>query len=81
MLEDGKHHQCWRMCSVRACGEVNPSRWVSWVLHRYFYLTIGKVFEPAVCRLLERTTQEKAKRCVLYDVRVDFEHYVSNLQG
>lgn len=78
---DRDHFDSWCMSSVRAGGKENPLRQISWVAYRYFYLATRHILDATESGLLEGATQEKAERCMLDDMYMDFDHDVTNLQG
>jgi len=49
-------------------------------MHGDFYLSAGHVFESTEGCTLEGAAKEEAKRCVLNNVCMDFERYITYLQ-
>ena len=66
---------------MRAGDKENPLRQISQIMYGYFYLTARHILDATESGLLKGVTQEKAERCVLDDMHVDFDHDVADLQG
>ena len=64
-----------------ACGHSELVCTVAGVANGEVDTSVGLIFENAEDNVLERAAKEHSEWCVLYDMGVDFEGDVADLQG